>query len=611
MRKLLSILFSSLLFINLLSYKFNYKTEKINQDKQNIIVSFILDPEEIIYKDTFSVSANNPEIKVSTPKTENQATNFFDKSFNTNKEGYKNTVNFNFTVEKKPGNNISEVVITNNFIVNNKEPKSEIIALNFSQDKPQEVSKNLETTKIDQETSQKEQYTPKYTSSCPVPQPSLFSGFIEKIVNYISQTTSGWKNTLSNIFSQTGSFWIRFIIALILGILLSLTPCIYPMIPITIGVLQNSHKKTFFSGFLVALTYTLGISTTFAVFGLIAALGSCVFGELQSSPLFIIPLVLVLGYLGLSMFGLYEMYTPKFLQPKKHNLKSGSYLSTFLFGAISGTVASPCLSPGLALILNYVASLSNYFEGFVLLFVFGIGSSLPLLIIGTFSSSLQVLPKAGVWMVEIKKLVGLMLIAMCFYHLSQLERIFPWHILIWFIVATLFAIGIYYFSTTHKHDSRNLKRYKSTIGTLFILLGCIASIQGLKAIYAQLYPEQYASIWINNYQEAKNLALKENKKTFLDIGATTCAACKNIDKTVFKNPRIMEVLRTKYIPVKVESNVDIESYELIKKDFNSYINGFPTYLIIDNNNQVVKKWNYTITDLTIDQIEKELEEYSK
>ena len=127
------------------------------------------------------------------------------------------------------------------------------------------------------------------------------------------------------------------------------------------------------------------------------------------------------------------MYIPRWLQPSATSVKGGTLLSAYLFGALSGTVASPCLSPGLVLILNYVTNISghhiaHYIESFGLLFLFGVGSSLPLLIIGTFSGSLHVLPKAGAWMNEVKKLVGIMLFAMAFYHLSHLEHILPWYI---------------------------------------------------------------------------------------------------------------------------------------------------------------------------------------
>ncbi len=142
------------------------------------------------------------------------------------------------------------------------------------------------------------------------------------------------------------------------------------MIPITVGILQASGTPSAFKNFLLALSYTLGISTTFALLGFVAALGSCVFGEMQGSPWVVIPLATLLIYFGLSMFDWVHLYIPRFLQPKTGKVKGGSPLSAFIFGAISGTIASPCLSPGLVLILNYVTNsgaqhFTGYIEGFL------------------------------------------------------------------------------------------------------------------------------------------------------------------------------------------------------------------------------------------------------
>src|SRR5581483_1012022 len=168
-----------------------------------------------------------------------------------------------------------------------------------------------------------------------------------------------------------------------------------------------------------ALAYTMGIATTFAIFGLLASCTGPLCGQLLMQPLFIIGLVILLAYLGFSMFGLYSIYIPKFftISHKKHN---GSLFSSFIFGAASGTISSPCVSPGLALLLSIVATLGNKFLGFLYLFIFGVGLGLPLLIVGAFSSSLSLLPQAGTWMIEVKKFFSFIIFGMCFYYLSYI-----------------------------------------------------------------------------------------------------------------------------------------------------------------------------------------------
>ena len=122
---------------------------------------------------------------------------------------------------------------------------------------------------------------------------------------------------------------------------MSLTPCIYPMIPITVGILQAQGSKSFGSNLLLASAYTLGIATTFAALGVTAAYTGAMFGaSIMSNPFFILMIVAVLTYLGFSMLGFYDMYTPKFMRNAGAG-KGGSLTSAFLFGAASGTVASP------------------------------------------------------------------------------------------------------------------------------------------------------------------------------------------------------------------------------------------------------------------------------
>lgn len=487
-----------------------------------------------------------------------------------------------------------------------------LIKLNLSAQEKKNIKNNIEQAQLDKNTKKESKEI--QSQRCPIILPSLISPIIQKISYSINNTIDKWKKNLSSIFDQTSSSWIRFIIALLLGILLSLTPCIYPMIPITIGVLQINQTKSAFQSFLMATSYTFGISITFAVFGFIAALGSCVFGQLQGSIWIVLPLVALLFYFGFSMFGFYEIYIPKFLQPKVTKIKGGSYLSALIFGIISGSVASPCLSPGLLLILDYVSNigfngtLTGYIEGLILLFIFGIGSSLPLLIIGTFSGSINLMPQAGPWMIEIKKIFGLMLIFMAFYHLSHLEKLISWHILVWIIVACILALSIHYIKNISKYDSRNMHIYKIIMAFLLFVIALITAFQGYKSLYIQ----QEDSIWLTDYELAQSKALKENKLIFIDIGATYCASCKALDNKIFKNPRIIKTLNKFYVPIKVESDINEKLFQQIQKLYSQYIKGFPTFLSVNpKNNIVLKRWTEQLGDLEIEQVINEFEVFKK
>lgn len=428
-----------------------------------------------------------------------------------------------------------------------------------------------------------------------------------KVITFIQDCLAKVKISITDLFSKSGSQTLRVIAAILLGILLSLTPCIYPMIPITVGILQLNKSSSLTRSFLLAGAYTFGISTVFAILGFVAAIGGATFGKIQGSPLTIIPLVILLIYLGLSMLGLYEPYIPRFLQPKTKDFKGGSVIPTFIFGMASGLVASPCLSPGLLLILDYVSSLSvggsikNYIEGFMLLFAFGIGSSLPLLIIGTFSSSMKVLPRAGAWMVEIKKLVGLMLIGMAFYHLSNLQAYIPYWAILLLALITFWAIGMYYFKSITPYDSNQLKIYKRIVGSLLIGISTSTAMNKYREIRSPSITSDTKTIWLNNYEAALEQSARESKLLFIDLESSVCPACKSLDRKVFKQPTIISSLETNFVPLKINYDMNEQDFKLINEKYGP-IRGFPTYLIISKDKQLLKRMGSELGDLTITEI---------
>ncbi len=395
-------------------------------------------------------------------------------------------------------------------------------------------------------------------------------------------TDTSWLSWISNTMTNTDSLSIRVLLVFLLGLLMSLTPCIYPMIPITAGILQTQSSKSLLSSFLLALSYTFGIATTFAILGLLAAFAGQAMGQFMNHPVFIIPLVALLIYLALAMIGVYEMYIPRFLQPRDQKVHGGSFISAFTFGAISGIVASPCLSPGLICLLCLVTTLNSWILGFLLLFVFGIGLSVPLLIIGTFSSSLSLLPRAGMWMVEIKKIFGYLMLAMCLYFLNY---IIPWHIMQWIIAAFCMAIGLIFINYSKKAYNRAWRNIYLILGVLL----CVTSGYLLGKAF-QSHPVTSAheqNTWKTDYETVAQEARFKNKLVFIDIGAPFCSICKAIDKTLFASESVRGAIDTIAVPVKIDGSNSanakiIERYRVL---------GFPTILLINPESQeVIKQW---------------------
>jgi thiol:disulfide interchange protein DsbD len=394
-----------------------------------------------------------------------------------------------------------------------------------------------------------------------------------------------WSETLSQLIESTKSLPLRLLLVFLLGVLLSFTPCIYPMIPITVGILHSQKASSLGANFMRASSYTLGLATTFALMGMVASYTGPIYGKLLVHPVSVLIIVSFLGYLALSMLGLYELHIPRFLQPKAQSSGgSGSLLSAFLFGTASGTIASPCVSPGLILLLSIVATLGSALLGFTLLFVFGIGLSTPLLLIGTFSSSLSLLPQAGMWMVEIKKMFGLLLFGVCFYYLANLVS---WPVLMALAALFLLAIGIFYLAQPTHYLSPFWKKINIIIGFSLIIGAFLAGAESYQAYCAGITHDDF---WFTNYELALQQAKRENKKMFIDFWARYCSICKKINSTVLVDEKVKNAL-CNYVPVKIDgTDESTAEYQTVKNTFN--IVGFPAFLIVDPHTQKIEmRWS--------------------
>lgn len=269
---------------------------------------------------------------------------------------------------------------------------------------------------------------------------------------------------LKTIFSPEKSVIYLFILAFLIGLITSFTPCVYPMIPITLGILQTQASGSVLRNFLLSLSYVLGISTVYAFLGYLAATTTIIFGQWLANPWLIFFIICFFVYMAFSMFGFYEIKMPSFLTKRENVSVKGSYFYSYLFGLISGTVASPCLTPSLAIVLSFVAKAGSPLIGFFALFFFSLGMGVLLILVGTFSASLSILPRAGMWMIEIKKFFGFVLIAMSIYFLQPLLGGFASHKL--YAILLLIA-GLYYVIKAEKN------RIKIYLGILLIITSLI------------------------------------------------------------------------------------------------------------------------------------------
>ena len=205
---------------------------------------------------------------------------------------------------------------------------------------------------------------------------------------------------------------IDYLIAFGSGVLMSLTPCVYPLIPVSAGNIGARAGGSRLKGLVLSIVYVLGLAVTYSILGLIATLTGTIFGRITTHPVTQIVVGSIIIVFGFSLLGLFHIHIPHKIKRPEHK---HDYLYTFLLGLSSGLVISPCLSPALGAILAYLTTKQNLFYGATLLFSFALGMGLIFILIGAFEGLLMNLPKSGKWMNNIKRISAIIIMIVGIY----------------------------------------------------------------------------------------------------------------------------------------------------------------------------------------------------
>jgi len=386
-----------------------------------------------------------------------------------------------------------------------------------------------------------------------------------------SVTSTENKNQIAAYIEENGMF-VALLIIFVLGIGLNLTPCVYPLIPITISYFGAQVSNSKGGKLLMALAYVMGMSVTYSVLGLVAALTGGVFGSLLQSPLVIGFLVLIFIALALSMFGVYEIKIPQSLANFSGKNRQG-YFGTFLMGLTVGFIAAPCIGPLVLSLLVYVGQMGSPFLGFIMFFVLSLGLGLPYVFLAMFSSSITKLPRSGEWMEGVKIVFGLMMIGLALYTAQPLmsvelyEMIFP---------IFLILSGIYLIMIDRKAVNAPMyTRIKYAIAIAVIIWGSTNLHFGEKDVVGAGKYE-----WQMLQTQAlidESISKSTDKPTIIDFYADWCAQCKELDKYTYVDPKIIE-LSKKFNNIKVDLTKGDKEIEGRYK-----IQGLPVVSFIDKN----------------------------
>jgi thiol:disulfide interchange protein DsbD len=379
-------------------------------------------------------------------------------------------------------------------------------------------------------------------------------------------------------YTKNKNIFLISLIALFLGLLMSLTPCIYPMIPITISIL-GIDKKPFFERLEAGLLYITGISITFSFLGLLTSSGKIFFGQLFSFPIFTLLITLLLISMTLNMLDITNpIFSINNMQYIPKSLTNHRYLP-LIYGIFSGTITSPCVSPGLIAVLSLVSQQENFYTGWILLFMFGIGLSLPLLLIALIFNSHFIFPQSGSWMITIKEIIGCLLCIIIYNNILHFAHpIIAISCII--ILLGIFIVHKYVYFDTHLNKKTYWFCSYSVLAALGValLLG-VSTYQKIAQKNTPPYTEKISLIWHSHLTTAQEEALKNNTLLLVDITAEWCSICQIVDKKIFKNIEIMKKIIPFCTLVKIDCTIlDQKKEQLIKK---YKIDGFPSILLID------------------------------
>jgi len=361
---------------------------------------------------------------------------------------------------------------------------------------------------------------------------------------------------------EGGNFWLILASFFGIGLLLSFTPCVFPMFPILSGIIVNSGEHlTKGHGFILALAYVMGMSLTYSAAGVAAGLSGAMLSVALQNAWVLGGFALVFVALSLSMFGFYELQLPNSIQSKLSketgHLRGGHLASVFGMGALSALIIGPCVAAPLAGALLYISQTRDVVLGAAALFSMALGMGIPLLILG--ASAGAFLPKAGPWMESVKRFFGVLLLGVAIWLISPVIPA-AIHMLMW---ATLLIISAIYLNAIDSlpTGSSGSRKFLKGIGIISLLLG-IALLAGVlsggRDILQPLAKINLTSISGNNTNKTniieskhlpfqrvssltelnKRIAESQNKYVMLDFYADWCISCKEMERFTFTDPEV-------------------------------------------------------------------------